>query len=290
MPGKQPDLKITAHELAPNTPRKAPLFLAVLAMIGGSYVILIALMLAADVAMAFQDWEDPSSGETHRLSGVIAALNSPELRYATGLSIISSSIAAILAVWVATPLAYLMSRFKFPGKPIIDALIDIPIILPPLVIGLLLLMLFNFPPFEWMRPWVVFEVPGVVLAQFVVACAFATRSMRVAFDQIPQRFEDVAITLGASRAQTFFRVILPQANRGILAAGTLAWARSLGEFGPILIFAGSTRMKTEVLPTSVFLEMQSGNLQGMLAISLLMILCAIIVLTVVRGLGGRVIG
>ncbi|MCH2154367.1 MAG: ABC transporter permease [Opitutales bacterium] len=290
MPGKQPDLKITAHELAPNTPRKDPLFLAVLAMIGGSYVILIALMLAADVAMAFQDWEDPSSGETHRLSGVIAALNSPELRYATGLSIISSSIAAILAVWVATPLAYLMSRFKFPGKPIIDALIDIPIILPPLVIGLLLLMLFNFPPFEWMRPWVVFEVPGVVLAQFVVACAFATRSMRVAFDQIPQRFEDVAITLGASRAQTFFRVILPQANRGILAAGTLAWARSLGEFGPILIFAGSTRMKTEVLPTSVFLEMQSGNLQGMLAISLLMILCAIIVLTVVRGLGGRVIG
>ena len=78
---------------------------------------------------------------------------------------------------------------------------------------------------------------------------------------------------------------MPQAKRGILAAGTLAWARSLGEFGPILVFAGSTRMRTEVLPTSVYLEMQAGNLKGMLAISLIMIFAAAAVLVTSRLMG-----
>ena len=78
---------------------------------------------------------------------------------------------------------------------------------------------------------------------------------------------------------------MPQAKQGILAAGTLAWARSLGEFGPILVFAGSTRMRTEVLPTSVYLEMQAGNLKGMIAISLIMIVAAAAVLVTSRLFG-----
>ena len=78
---------------------------------------------------------------------------------------------------------------------------------------------------------------------------------------------------------------MPQAKGGMVAAGTLAWARSLGEFGPILVFAGSTRMRTEVLPTSVFLEMQAGNIKGMLAISMIMIIAAAFVLVVSRFFG-----
>ena len=78
---------------------------------------------------------------------------------------------------------------------------------------------------------------------------------------------------------------MPQAKGGMVAAGTLAWARSLGEFGPILVFAGSTRMRTEVLPTSVFLEMQAGNLKGMLAISMIMIIAAAMVLVISRIFG-----
>jgi molybdate transport system permease protein len=131
----------------------------------------------------------------------------------------------------------------------------------------------------------VFEVPAVVLAQFMVACAFAVRTMRVSFDQIPVRFEQVALTLGCNRSQAFWLVVFPQSRRGLLAAGTLAWARSLGEFGPILVFAGSTRMRTEVLPTSVYLEMQSGDLKGMLSVSILMIALSAAVLILARALG-----
>ena len=125
----------------------------------------------------------------------------------------------------------------------------------------------------------------MILAQFMVAAAFAIRTMRVTFDQIPRRFEDVATTLGASRGQAFSMVILPQAKRGMLAAGTLAWARSLGEFGPILVFAGSTRMRTEVLPTTVFLELQSGNTRGMIAVAILMNVIAMVTLVLTRWLG-----
>ena len=95
------------------------------------------------------------------------------------------------------------------------------------------------------------------------------------------------MTLGCSRGQAFWQVVLPRARRGMVAAATLAWARSLGEFGPILIFASSTRMRTEVLPTTVYLEMQSGNLKGALAVSLIMVIAAISVLLIARVYGMR---
>jgi molybdate transport system permease protein len=109
--------------------------------------------------------------------------------------------------------------------------------------------------------------------------------MRVTFDQINPRAEDVARTLGCSRGQAFLQVALPQAWRGMIAATTIAWARALGEFGPILVFAGATRMRTEVLSTTVFLELSIGQLNAAVAVSLLMVVMAAIVLVVLRVLG-----
>lgn len=215
------------------------------------------------------------------------SLVSPDIRYSIALSLISCTVSSFLSLLVAVPIGYFMSRFEFRFKSLIDTVLDIPIVLPPLVIGISLLVLFNFPPFDWFSDWVVFEIPAVILAQFTVACAFAVRTMRVTFDQIPQRFEHVAMTSGCNRSQAFWKVILPQAKRGLLAAGTLAWARSLGEFGPILVFAGSTRQHTEVLPTSVYLEMQAGSIPGMLAVSIIMIVAAVTVLLIARASGLR---
>ena len=253
-------------------PGSATPFLIGLAILGGSYVVIIVAMIAAD--FAYVDSES-----------MLAALRSPAIQYSIVLSLLSCTLSTLFSLWVAVPLGYLTSRFDFPGKRFLDAVLDIPIVLPPLVIGISLLALFNFAPFAWTSEWVVFEIPGVILAQFMVACAFATRAMRISFDQIPKRYEKVALTLGCNRGKAFWRVVMPQARRGILAAGTLAWARSLGEFGPILVFAGSTRMRTEVLPTSVYLEMQAGNLKGMIAISLIMIVAAAAVLVSSRLLG-----
>ena len=96
------------------------------------------------------------------------------------------------------------------------------------------------------------------------------------------------MTLGCSRAQAVWLVTLPAAKRGMFAAASVAWARSLGEFGPILVFAGATRMKTEVLPTTVWLELSVGNLEAAVAVSLLMVLFAVAVLVAVRKVGERV--
>ena len=109
--------------------------------------------------------------------------------------------------------------------------------------------------------------------------------MRVSFEQINPRTEQVALTLGCTRAQAFWRVSLPETRRGLLTAGTLAWARALGEFGPILVFAGATRLRTEVLSTSVFLELSVGQVEAAVAVSLLMIAAAVAVLGIVRVFG-----
>lgn len=248
-----------------------------LAVLSGVYLLLIVAMLAADLFYA--------SGQVGR---VLDALRSPEIRYALRLSLISCSISAIMSLWVATPIAYVMSRYDFRGKALVDALLDVPIFLPPLVVGLSLLILFRQTFLAPLDDWLLISlhVPAVILAQFTVACAFAVRSLRVTFDEIPPRSEQVALTLGCTRSQAFWSVVLPEARHGLLTAGTLAWARSFGEFGPILIFAGSTRLKTEVLPVSIHLEFSSGNVAGAVGIALLMVVVALAVLVLVRLVGG----
>ena len=144
-----------------------------------------------------------------------------------------------------------------------------------------------FKPFSLGGRWVVYQIPAVILAQFMVAAAFAVRTMRATFDQIDTRLEQVALTLGCNQAQAFGMVVLPQARQGMLTAGTLAWARAMGEFGPLLIFAGATRHKTEVLSTTVFLELSIGNLEAAVAVSLIMVGAAVAVLIVARLWGSR---
>ncbi|MBC8355158.1 MAG: ABC transporter permease [Planctomycetes bacterium] len=217
---------------------------------------------------------------------ITTALQKSEIQYSIRLTLLSCTITAILSLWVAIPIGYLMSRHDFFGRNLIDAILDIPIVLPPLVVGLSLLILFQFFPVA-LREAVVYQIPAVILAQFAVACAFAVRTMRATFDHIDARHEQVALTLGCSRAQAFGMVVLPEAKRGVLTAATLAWARSLGEFGPLLIFAGTTRGKTEVLSTTVFLELNIGDLGAAVAVSLIMVAAAVIVLVLARAWGTR---
>jgi molybdate transport system permease protein len=261
-----------AHRPGPDWP-----FYLGFALLGGIYLVLILAMLGADFF-----YTTPGH--------LFDALRSPEIRYSIRLSLLSCSVTTILALWVAVPLGYLLSRTSFYGKNLVDTILDIPIVIPPLVVGLSLLILFQTLPGRLFESHVfqfTYAIPSVVLAQFAVAAAFSVRTMRVTFDQIPTRAEDVARTLGCSRGQAFWRVTFPEARRGLLTAATLAWARSLGEFGPVLIFSGATRLKTEVLPTTVFLELSVGRLHAAIAVSLLMVIVAVIVLIVTRIFGLR---
>lgn len=213
----------------------------------------------------------------------------PEIRYAVWLSVLSCTLAAGAAFALAVPVGYLMARRNFPGKALVDAALDIPIVLPPMVVGICLLIFFQSPAGRFIETALPFtySIAGVVLAQFVVAAAFAIRTVRGTFDHLSPRPEEVALTLGATRFQALWRVALPAARRGLVAAFCIAWARSLGEFGPILVFAGATRFRTEVLPTTVWLELSGGNLEAAVAVSLLMIAIAVAVLVIVRATGER---
>ncbi len=271
------------------------MFHAVLAVLGGAYLVLILALLAADCFYLFGPLPSSTPRPDHAAAGqqehdsanpLAAALRNPAIRYSVKLSLVSCTITAILSLWVAVPLGYLLSRRDFRGRDLLDAILDIPIVLPPLVIGISLLIVFQYLP-RSVRNAVVYEVPGVVLAQFTVACAFAVRTMRATFDQIDPRPEEVALTLGCSRAQAFGWVVFPQAWRGVITAGTLAWARALGEFGPLLVFAGATRNKTEVLSTTIFLELSIGDLRSAVAVSVVMVLFALSLLLVTRRWGSR---
>lgn len=280
-------------------PRSDRFFFFGMITLGGAYVFLVISMLLANAVFTFagegrvEPVLDPQFAAEHPVvatfvdNALFSALANPDIQDSLVLSLISSTITTILALWVAVPIGYLMSRFDFRGKPLIDAVLDIPIVLPPLVVGLCLLILFRFFPFSTFSRYVVFEVPGVILAQFMVAAAFAVRTMRATFDQISPRQEHVAMTLGCSHGQAFWHVGLPQARQGLLTAATLAWARSLGEFGPILILASTTRGRTEVLPTTVYMELHAGNLKAALAVSLIMILFALVILILARVFGVR---
>lgn len=285
------------------------LFWSTMGGFGLAYLILIIAMVAAD--FRFASWQDIQS-----------SLADPRVRFSIWLSLLTCTISALISMWVAIPTGYLLARLgrdaieqRFDRRPwlrrsaltvryLVDTILDIPIVLPPLVVGISLLVLFQTPAGRWMDQatrdffssigysgirGITYEFPAVILGQFTVAAAFAIRTMRDTFEQIDERPERVALTLGASRYQTFSQVALPQAWRGGVAAFTLAWARSLGEFGPILIFAGTARMKTEVLSTTVYLNFQFGNLRGAVAASLILVTVAIVVLISTRflTLGGN---
>lgn len=258
-------------------------FYVAMGALAGVYALLVVLMLAANVAY---------TSPTH----LLAALGNPDIQASLRLTLWSCGLAAAFSLLVGVPMGYLLARTRFRGKALLEAIMDIPVVLPPLIVGLSLLIIFNHFRIggvsleQWLNGHGIqftFAAAGVVLAQFSVAAAFAVRTMRGTFEQMPARVEEVALTLGCTRWQAFRTVTLPLAKRGMLAAFTVAWARSLGEFGPLLIFAGTTRGRTEVLSSSVFLELSVGRLEAAVAVSLMMIVIAIGVLLVVRRLGGN---
>ena len=259
-----------------KTHKKDAFFLTLLSVVGGTYVLFLILLLLADFS-----YTNPNV--------ILQSLQSPEIQYAIKLTMVSCTITALLSLLIAIPLGYVMSRYEFPFKKLLDTLLDIPIILPPLVIGLSLLILFNQTILKdilvYFNLEVTYTVPGVILAQFTVSCAFAIRTMYLTFTQINKRQEQVALTLGCNTFQSFWYVLLPQTKNGMITAGALAWARALGEFGPLLVFCGATRLKTEVLSVSVYLEINTGKIEAAVAVSLIMILSGFVVLLLVRFLG-----
>ena len=222
---------------------------------------------------------------------IVTVIKSKFIRHALWMSIWTTCFTTLLALLFAIPMGYSLSRFRFPGQVIVDAIVDLPIVFPPLVVGLTLLVFFSqTSPGKWIQEDLglefIFQPKGIVLCQFVTTASFAIRSAKTAFDDIDLRYENVALTLGCTQFGSFRRVCLPLARNGIIAGGILTWSRAFGLFGPLMIFVGSFRGRTEVLSTTIFLEQSIGNLEVALAIALLLIFVALLAVTGIRLVGG----
>jgi molybdate transport system permease protein len=206
------------------------------------------------------------------------------------LSFFSSIVSTALAVAFAIPSGYLLARARFPGAAVVDTLLDMPIVLPPLVMGLAVLIFFKNPVGRFIDSHVmefVYTWRGIILVQFVVGCAYAIRVVKAGCQALDRRYEEVAMTLGADRWRTFTRVSLPIIRPSLVAAAVISWARIFGLFGPVLLVAGTMRRRTEIMPTSVYLEMSIGRIEVALVIGAMMILMSVAVLLVLRKFGGE---
>jgi len=166
----------------------------------------------------------------------------------------------------------------------------LPIVISPVAIGAALLVFFNTPLGSTINDNVVgfvFAVPGIVLAQVTIISALAIRLLKSTFDSIDPRYELVARTLGCSKPEAFFRVTLPLSRDGLIAAGILTWARAVGEFGATVTLAGATAMKTETLPTAIFLGLATADVEKAIAVIFVLIIIAIAALLLIRKLIGR---
>ena len=201
-------------------------------------------------------------------------------------------LTTFIGLTFSIPMGYALSRYRFIGHAVIDSLVDLPILLPPLIVGLSLLIFFQTPPGKWIETIglsVVFHPRGIVLCQLFVSISFGIRAMKLTFDGIDIRMEHVAMTLGCSRLGSFFRVALPLAWRGIVTSAILIWTRALGIFGPLMILVGAARGRTEVLPTTIYLEQSVGNIDTAVAVAVVMVAVAAVALITIRfvGLGER---
>jgi molybdate transport system permease protein len=210
-------------------------------------------------------------------AGVVQALTAPALRDALSLSLWTSTVSTALVVVLGGALAFVLVRCEFRGKLILDTLVDLPMVLPPMVVGLALLMLFGGTGWAGaalsQNGWALTFTPAaVVMAQVFVSLPYFVRAAHAGLEGADARLEAASALLGASEWRTFFGVTLPLMWPTVLAGAVLAWARSLGEFGATMVFAGNFQGRTQTMPLAIFSALQD-NIQ--LAIALAVVLMGV---------------
>ena len=187
-----------------------------------------------------------------------------EMLFSLKLSLTTGIISTVLVMVVSIPIGYSLSRFSFPFKGVVKTIIDLPIAFPELVLGLCLLLLFGSTIFGRMLHEIglnfVFTKEGIIAAQFFTALPYAIRIIKSTFDYIDPKLEFVSMSLGYSMHETFINVSLPLAKSGIFACMVISLARCIGTFGSVLILAGGSYMKTEILPITLYLNISYGNI------------------------------
>lgn len=223
--------------------------------------------------------------------GLLDAIGSPAVRTALVLSLASTAASLGLIILFGTPLAFLLARRRFRGAGLVETVVDLPLVLPPSVAGLALLLVFGRrgllgESLDGAGMAIPFTTLAVVLAQVFVAAPFYVRAARAGIAGVPRDLEDAARVDGASELGVFRHVMVPLAAPALAAGLVMSWARSLGEFGATILFAGNVAGRTQTLPLVVYAEFGAGDLDAAIAAATVLVLAAIGVLVAVR-LGRR---
>ncbi|CAM3392142.1 sulfate ABC transporter permease subunit CysT [Saccharibacillus brassicae] len=249
------------------------------------FVVLIVLPIAGVYVYAFTDgwapfWE--SIADPIAWKAVLLTL---------GLAL----IATIINVLLGTMIAWVLVRYRFHGRAILNSLVDLPFALPTAVGGLMILLLLG--PNSWVGGiaeklgfTIVFHQPAIVIAMVFVTFPFVIRAIQPLLEEMDASAEEASYTLGASRAATFFRVILPQIAPGIVGGAMLAFSRALAEFGAVVLVAGNIPAKTLTASVFIYGEVESDNNLGAAAVSVLLLTLSLLILWFINRVqrrGGR---
>jgi molybdate transport system permease protein len=250
--------------------RGVPLWLAALPLL-----LFLALPLAVLVARSVG-------------ADALAQARDPGVQQAVGLSLWTTLLTTALTIAGGTPLAFMLARRRFTGRTIMDALVDLPVVLPPAVAGIALLVTFGRRGFlgsalAHLGISLPFTSAAVVLAQIFVAAPLYIRAAKNAFDADQQAIEEAAALDGAAPWRVFVHMTLPLALPALISGAVMTWARALGEFGATIIFAGNSPGTTQTIPLAIYLGFDF-NLQTALALSGVLLAVAFGVLGLVKGL------
>ncbi len=208
------------------------------------------------------------------------SISRPEAVSALTLSVTTSLVMTVVNTVMGTLTAYVLVRYKFPGKALFNTLVDLPFAIPTLVIGVMLVLLYGpqtiigqFLQRE-LGIRVLFDTPGIVIALLLVGYPFVIRAVQPVLLQMDSNQTDVAQTIGASPWITFRRVIFPIIRPAMVTGALLSFARSLGEFGSIIVVAGNIPMRSQTGTVYVYTQVEAGNMQAASSISMVLLLIA----------------
>lgn len=222
---------------------------------------------------------------------LLASLQDPVVLDALSLSLVTSGISTMVVIGFGTPVAYINARCHYPGKKIIDTIMDIPVVLPPAVAGLALLMAFGRRGLigqylDLLGIEIAFTTVAVIMAQVFVASPFYIRQARTSFGGVDRIYEHAAMTLGATPFRTFFAITLPLALTGIISGAVMTFARALGEFGATIMFAGNLQGRTRTMPLAIYGAFQ-GDMDASLALAVILVIISFAVIILVKFLAGK---
>jgi len=257
-----------------------------------SPVIRVAVVVAAAILVAFIVLPLASLFFHLQPTDIVAALQTSSAQQALRLSIVTTFTSLAITLLLGTPLAYILDRAHFPGRALVDAVVDLPIVVPPAVAGLALLLAFGRngtfgPLFGALGIQLSFSTIAVIMAQTFVASPFYVRGARAGFAAVDRTLEAASTTLGMGPLHTFAYITVPLAAPALVGAAVLCWARALGEFGATIMFAGNLQGVSQTLPLAVYLNLESGNLPVAIVLSVILILFSLIVVLCVHTAAAR---